>query len=70
MTMPLTPETEDLEEIAQGWPKTIDGAVSLLSTELVQEVKDKIAALPEGELGTLDFGLGRSHPPFQRGINP
>lgn len=56
--MPLTPEPEDLEKIAQGWPKTIDGAVSLLSTKLGQEAKDEIAALPEGELGTLHFGLG------------
>ena len=54
----IPPGEEDLEEIGQEWPKTINEAVSLLLAELGQEVKEEIASLPEGELGILHFGIG------------
>lgn len=43
---------------APGLPRTVAEAVSLLVNTLSQAEKSEVAAMPEGELDDLHFGLG------------
>ncbi len=56
MTNPEIPPVPEIQ--ARDWPRTIAEAVDRLQSTLSQTVKDEIAAMPEGKLLDLHFGLG------------
>jgi hypothetical protein len=58
MTNPLQPP--EPEDYGQDWPRTIAEAVDRLLLTLSQDEKGEIAAMPEGDLLNLHFGLGTS----------